>query len=294
MPQFSDYLLAPWKFFGLLLSSSAPRPTAPGAAQQVAAEGLCYLKDVGGQVLSICQIGGYEMPAFVFWASGFIFLLFLGSSVALTQQCFAVSGVLLRVSNRLDKIKAESRALTSKELGTIRDAVRKEPMVGEVWNNFEDTLLINEEDEVYSTQPAESVFTKAAVIETNVHTTLFASIPGILTGLGLLMTFVAILDGLSHVTVTETMDVKGIGGLINGLSGKFFSSIVAVTCAVLFVFVERFAFAQPERAYRKLVHALSSKFRRRTVEHLLLRLSAQLSAQAPRRPSPPETPTRGA
>jgi hypothetical protein len=135
-------------------------------------------------------------------------------------------------------------------------------------------------EEVYSTQPIESVLTKGALIEENVHSALFNAIPGVLTGLGLLMTFVAILDGLSHVSVAANMDVKGIGGLINGLSGKFISSIVAVTCAVCFVFVERIAYARPSRAYRQLMAQLSGCFRRMTAEHLLYQIQSQLYAQA--------------
>jgi hypothetical protein len=107
----------------------------------------------------------------------------------------------------------------------------------------------------------------------------FATIPGVLTGLGLLMTFVAILDGLSHVTVGTNMDVQGIGGLINGLSGKFVSSIVAVTCAVAFAFIERFAFSFVRRAHRPFLSQALRKIRRRSPEQLLSQIQAQLDAQ---------------
>ncbi|MEQ1399746.1 hypothetical protein, partial [Salmonella enterica] len=82
-------------------------------------------------------------------------------------------------------------------------------------------------DEILSTQSIDHALARNSLVEEHVSTALFKSIPGILTGLGLLMTFVAILDGLSHVSVAANMDVTGIGGLINGLSGKFVSSIVA-------------------------------------------------------------------
>jgi hypothetical protein len=53
-----------------------------------------------------------------------------------------------------------------------------------------------------------------------------------------------------------------------------------VTCAVSFVFVERFAYSRPNLAYRRLVSQLANRFKRRTAEHLLHHIQAQLTAQA--------------
>jgi len=75
------------------------------------------------------------------------------------------------------------------------------------------------------------------------------------------------------------MDVKGIGGLINGLSGKFVSSVTAVTCAVLFVFVERIAYSRPHAAYREIIAMLNPKFRRKSAEYLLYQIQRQIHAQ---------------
>lgn len=242
------------------------------------AGGLCSIQDVGGQVLSVCRVAGYEMPSFVFWASCLILLAFAAASFLLLRQCNRLSGTLSRVATQLDKNRV-------KDLPAIRTVMNKEKTLAPLWTEFEDTLLVlDKENEVFSTQAPDSIFSRAAVIEAHVSTALFGAIPGILTGVGLLMTFVAILDGLSHVTVSANMDVKGIGGLINGLSGKFVSSIVAVTCAVLFVFVERLAYAGPEQGYRRLVAQVTARFRRRTTEHLLHRIHTELS-QLNRSPS---------
>lgn len=278
MPNLFDYLLAPWKILSLLFSS--PPPTAPGAPQAIRT-GLCSIQDVGGQMLNVCHFAGYEMPSFIFWASFLILMAFAAASGSLIFQCQRLSRVLAKVTKQLEKVRAEARVMTGKELASIRTVMQKEKLLAPVWLNFEDTLLVSGQgEEIYGTESPDRIFSKQAIVEENVHHALFSAIPGILTGVGLLMTFVAILDGLSHVSVTANMDVQGIGGLINGLSGKFVSSIVAVTCAVSFVFVERYAYSAPDSAYRKLVHQLSARFKRKTTEQLLFHIQTQLSEQA--------------
>ncbi|MGZ3707854.1 MAG: hypothetical protein ACXWPM_03345, partial [Bdellovibrionota bacterium] len=244
------------------------------AVAQAAASGLCSIRDVGGgQLANVCHVGGYEMPAFIFYASLAIFILFAVASTGLFRQCTRVAQNLADLAKRLEHFRKSGKPVGSDQLEEIRKLMGRDQIVAHTWQQFEDTLLhFPEEEEVYSTQSAEAIFSRAVVIEENVQSSFFAAIPGILTGLGLLMTFVAILDGLSHVSVSANMDVQGIGGLINGLSGKFVSSIVAVSCAVMFVFVERIAYSRPNAAHRAFLSQLSSLFRRKTAEQLLFQL----------------------
>lgn len=237
------------------------------------------MRDVGGDILHVCQVGGYEMPSFVFWASCLIFLLFLAAAAGLSFQCSQVARKLARLARNLGKIKGRATGpMRTSDLNPIKELMSHEKLVSTSWRQFEETLLVHPaNEEVYASVPLQEHLSKTSLIEENVHSGFYNSVPGILTGLGLLMTFVAILDGLSHVSVSSNMDVQGIGGLINGLSGKFVSSIVAVSCAVCFVLIERIAYAQPHRAYRKLINTLSSRFRRRTMEHLLQSVEAQLA-----------------
>jgi len=257
--------------FGIAANSAVPG-TSKGA--------LCYVSDIGGQMISVCRIGGYEMPSFIFWASLLIFLIFASASLMLLFQCNRVASSLKDLSKVLESISpAQGQPITPLELSRIGEKMRTEKLTSSAWNEFESTLLPSPDlNKIYTTCSVDSVLSKNALIDENVNGALFAAIPGVLTGVGLLMTFVAILDGLSHVSVGANMDVQGIGGLINGLSGKFVSSIVAVTCAVAFVFVERIAYARPQDAYRKLIASLSPRFKRRTTEHLLQSIETQFIA----------------
>lgn len=296
MPNFVDYLLQPWRVFdligfGLGLFGAPGGQVVFGANQELSiAKPICYLKAIDNQTLNICSVAGYEMPSFVFFACLCILLLFACSAARLIQQCLQIFQTLARLNNELRRIKAERALerdglakLDAQELSRITSTMSSEKLVSQSWNEFQHTLLVEREgreSRIFATFPIESFLTRSSLIEQNVHMAYFNALPGILTGLGLLMTFVAILDGLSHVSVTTTMEVTGIGGLINGLSGKFASSIVAVSCAVSFVVVEHAALFIPMHAYKQLIALLSSRLKIRTIQHLLHDIYTDLHIQS--------------
>src|ERR1035441_9374734 len=95
------------------------------------------------------------------------------------------------------------------------------------------------------------------------YTTLFRSIfsafPGLLTGAGLTLTFIAILWALYgvHYDKANTVDpISGIDVLINGLSGKFLSSIVALLLSILFTLYEKSAARRLRTRYERMIAAV--------------------------------------
>jgi hypothetical protein len=110
----------------------------------------------------------------------------------------------------------------------------------------------------YLTRPVSEVlpFEAAAVgvYEREAHD----GVPGILTSLGLFGTFAAILLALVGLRVNpETNTVNGIDALIEGLSGKFISSVAALLASLAFVMLHRHRERQVHRAYRMLASELS-------------------------------------
>ena len=91
------------------------------------------------------------------------------------------------------------------------------------------------------------------------HAAFYSAFPGILTGLGLTITFVAILLALYgvHYDKANTADpITGIDTLINGLSGKFLSSIVALLCGIIFTFFERFTIRGLRRRHDRMISSI--------------------------------------
>ena len=109
----------------------------------------------------------------------------------------------------------------------------------------------------------------------------YHAVPGILTSLGLLGTFVAILLGLSGLTMDPSGTVAGLDNLIANLSGKFLTSILALGLSVLFLVVELMICQPRLRAARaRLVAVLGDVLPFLSPSRLLLDLQRQSVKQS--------------
>ena len=98
------------------------------------------------------------------------------------------------------------------------------------------------------------------VIGKQFNSAFFNAFPGLLTGAGLTLTFVAILlalYGVHYDKANTVAPITGIDDLINGLSGKFLSSIVALLLSIFFTLYEKRAIRGLRVQYEQLITALS-------------------------------------
>lgn len=155
-------------------------------------------------------------------------------------------------------------------------------------------LVLEESLECYSspdgqagwfiTRPVSEVLPEEDLISPFYHASFHQAVPGILTALGLLATFVAILVGLSGVTYDARdaiRPVSGIDQLINGLAGKFLSSIIALILSIIFTLIEkkvceRQLLAQSEH----LIKRCKETFPLLTQSRILLDIQRLLAGQA--------------
>jgi hypothetical protein len=109
----------------------------------------------------------------------------------------------------------------------------------------------------------ETIWDRSGFIERFVNLDLLASIPGVLTALGLIGTFIAIALGLLVLSPGEGGVINGVNGLLEGLGGKFTSSIGALGLALVFQLLDttvlRRSFAT---SHTLLVDAVHSAFPR--------------------------------
>ena len=122
-------------------------------------------------------------------------------------------------------------------------------------------------------RPVAELADDSAVIDGWTGRGLADALPNWLTAIGLLTTFIALLLGLQHVKVLANLEVRGIGGLVNGLSGKFFSSIVALTCAVSVSIVNHFLAGATGLRWKRVLERLDELLPSLSTERVFFELS---------------------
>jgi ABC-type transporter Mla subunit MlaD len=112
----------------------------------------------------------------------------------------------------------------------------------------------------FLTEKSRQVLPYENVVGKHFHSAIFNAVPGLLTAAGLTLTFVAILFALYgvHYDKANTVNpISGIDTLINGLSGKFLSSIVALLLSILFTLLEKQLVRWLRARYEQLIVTLS-------------------------------------
>jgi hypothetical protein len=131
---------------------------------------------------------------------------------------------------------------------------------------------------------AREVLREESVSERYYHGSFYQAVPGILTGLGLMLTFISILVALTglHVDVSNgTETVVGIKELIEGLAGKFVSSIIGLALSIAFVLIERkWCERRLSNAYEDLLEAVSRLIPSITATRIQLDVQALTARQA--------------
>lgn len=112
------------------------------------------------------------------------------------------------------------------------------PLLRAQWQGVSSSIIRrsdkNGEDRFWISEEIGNFFNETSVIDNHAYKTA----PTIITGVGLLATFLAILVALLDVKLSGNK-VQGLDLLVQGLSGKFLSSVVALACATLLVSAEK-------------------------------------------------------
>jgi hypothetical protein len=151
------------------------------------------------------------------------------------------------------------------------------------WNAIEGSLLPLSspvsEDRWFVSNAARDLFSSEELFEDYADVS-HQAVPGILTALGLLGTFSALLLGLADLRYTDKA-VLGLSDLINALSGKFFTSVLALGSSLIFVLAERFLFATRfETLYSKVCGRFDRVFPRLTQERVLIDIRKEALCQS--------------
>lgn len=245
----------------------------------------------GWQFLSqdISLVGGFHSPLLSWLGAGGILALCLWHIFSLMQGVRRIRRALQRIHSRLSPL-ASARQQATKEWivipalarkqahaahtpGARRDlddvqevdrVMRAERAVAAEWLSYRKTLAVEQsswfmEPTVHAGRSAAEFFSFDSICAHHLNVRFYQQLPSFLTGLGLMFTFLAILIGLSKLHANGAQ-IEGMQGLINGLAGKFVTSIVGLACANMFTLLEKSLWYRLAQHHRRIVSLLDQMF----------------------------------
>jgi chromosome segregation ATPase len=232
---------------------------------------------------------GLTAPWFAWVAAAALLILPVLALIKLWWSVRTESRPIEEASKRIGQMKSRSpfdprRGLSSAVFSQLADIFPKSSPLYNPWNSFAADMVCRRQssgDEQYwNSEDAEKAFSEDSVYGSRVNLSFYSSLPGIVTGTGLLFTFLAILVALLDVKITETQQITGLDLLIQGLSGKFVSSIAALLSATTFLLFERILLHRLARARLQLVEMLNAFVPKLTSARLLAELQRDISEQS--------------
>ncbi|CUQ65734.1 hypothetical protein [Candidatus Nitrospira inopinata] len=226
-------------------------------------------------------IGLVTAPGLSWVGSAGIIVVTLAVLTWMVVKVWMVRQPLTVVATELQKLRHQHSVLDAEGLNRLDGLFGKVEPLAQAWEEFRETVLVKDSPgKIYNTRPAEEFFTEDNLINQRINLFFYSSFPGIVTGVGLLLTFLAIFAGLLQVNIDEESSrIEGISGLINGLAGKFLTSIVALSCATVYLLLEKPLVHGLSNSYYRFTHALNRLLSRRTSEHILEDMHQNLAEQ---------------
>ena len=197
------------------------------------------------------------------------------------------SRALVGFTPHMHHTASTSTRIDCDDLQSVETAMQKEPMFRHPWVQFRKTLILEHvpwfvEPRIFSTRRAEDIFTQDTLLSHRVNLAFYGQLPSLVTGIGLLLTFLALFIGLSRLHA-DGREIVGIQGLINGLAGKFLTSIVGLIVANLFALIEKPMVFRLMNAHHSFLNLMDTLFPRKTMEQMLEQLTPVHGEQGRRR-----------
>lgn len=191
--------------------------------------------------------------------------------------------VLLR---KLGKARSEIKALdpgrpveNKAALARLFKQTAWEPL----WKEFEDTLHEQHDTSgpetrvagVRATVPADAFFHVDALVDGPLHVEFYRHLPGILTGIGIIGTFMGLISGLLSFDASATDPAalkQSLGGLFRHVREAFLFSAMAIGLAMLFTIFEKVIYAICVHHANGLAMAIDALFKSGVGEEYLSKL----------------------
>jgi hypothetical protein len=155
----------------------------------------------------------------------------------------------------------------------LNSKAKQTPKYGNLWLEFDESLVISSDGEkLYNSLDASHFFNTYNLARGLTENRLLAAVPGFLTAIGVIGTFVGLQMGLKSIVLDGGPDamIEGIREMISGASIAFLTSVWGVASSVIFNIIEK----NLERGIRLRISNLQNK-----IDYLYPRINAEGSLE---------------
>jgi chemotaxis regulatin CheY-phosphate phosphatase CheZ len=153
------------------------------------------------------------------------------------------------------------------------------------WSEFTETLIEDDDaGKILNTHSVSSYFTRDSLLGDRIDLRYYSTFPNILTGLGILGTFIGLVAGIYLASGTllsnEAQETKkALESLLGGASLSFMTSIAGLFTSLLFSWREKAKIHKFDKLRREWIAALDKRLERVTVESVNQLLHAESKKQ---------------
>jgi len=200
----------------------------------------------------------------------FVFFFFI-SLLALFKANLRINWVRKLIKNET----SQSVVMNRQEL--LDKAFKVKNNAGHLWKEFDETLIearVGNDVHLHNIYDASHFFNNSSLASGITESRMLAAVPGFLTALGVIGTFVGLQLGLSKLNIGNDVAIEdmkaGLAHVISGAKIAFMTSVWGVTLSVLFNFIEKWF----ESIVRSRIHHLQVR-----IDELFPRFSAEVQLQ---------------
>ena len=225
----------------------------------------------------------FSYPGFDSLSAEYLSLVFIWAMI--------VIGASFLVAAFWSSIKASHRVRSLKSIvqGKQKPTVvggKSKSQVDHLWSEFQQTLIEVRPDGIrkdenapllYSTIDSSHFFNTSTLAPELTENRLLAAVPGFLTGIGVLGTFIGLQLGLSELNIGNDVAVEemktGLAHVISGAKIAFLTSVWGVFLSLIFNFIEKMFERGARRKIKDLQYLIDAKYPRLTPERQLQQIS---------------------
>ena len=178
-----------------------------------------------------------------------------------------------KAAARMRLLHNTNKAIAAKGVQGAFDA---DPDLKGCWADFERTLLQTAEGKLRSDECAETCFRQQLLVDQHVNADFYRHLPGILTGIGIIGTFLGLMDGLDlFLGQQQLIDAKlatEVTGLLTHVRYAFMVSATAIGASVVVTVIEKKMLSKLHLLHDQLVRRIDQLVEGGLGEHYLTSL----------------------